>query len=263
VSILEAIVSTGRKYTPMKESRGWYLVEYHPPLRDSKTATLSLVITVEHAPEVDIVNAMEKELRDWLNRYPVPLLVFAFDNMGDLCSLGTLQKYGYLTGFFDQDAKIRSYWGPLEDKEIPDVALNRKYVDQLYSAFDYKTYAELDVDRQRRRRGIKIGYVVLVAWLVVIPLLIAILDYYTDLLALPVLLYSFYKGIRKWLELRGKWPKSSREKQRELEERLKDHYYYHCQMNPEGFKRLMRENLDEMRKDEIAREAEALRKPNA
>jgi hypothetical protein len=52
---------------------------------------------------------------------------------------------------------------------------------------------------------------------------------------------------------------TKRRKEEELEERLKDHYYYHCQMNPEGFKRLMLENLEKMEKDSIANEAESLK----
>ena len=66
-------------------------------------------------------------------------------------------------------------------------------------------------------------------------------------------------GIETWLELSGKLPKSKRDKEIEDEERLKNHYYYHCQMNPEGFKRLMLENLDKMAKDRITKEAEALK----
>jgi hypothetical protein len=66
-------------------------------------------------------------------------------------------------------------------------------------------------------------------------------------------------GIETWLELWGKLPKSKRDKEIEEEEQLKNHYYYHCQMNPEGFKRLMLENLDKMAKDRITKEAEALK----
>lgn len=59
---------------------------------------------------------------------------------------------------------------------------------------------------------------------------------------------------------RGKLPKSKRQKAKEEEGRLKDHYYYHCQKNPEGFRKLMLENLEQMSKDEIAKEAAELKK---
>jgi tRNA A37 N6-isopentenylltransferase MiaA len=66
-------------------------------------------------------------------------------------------------------------------------------------------------------------------------------------------------ALRKGLELTGKWKKSKREKAQEDEERLKNYYYYHCQMNPEGFKKLLHENLEKMSKDEITKEAESLK----
>jgi len=74
-----------------------------------------------------------------------------------------------------------------------------------------------------------------------------------------VLIYSFYKAFEKTLQLTGSWPKTKRSKEKELEEQLKNHYYYHCEKNPEGFKRLMRESLEKMSKDEIAKEAESLK----
>lgn len=253
-------MSADRKYMPVKENRGWYFVEYHPPVSNFKFANLHLVITIEDARETNVVNAMEKELKDWLNQYPIPLFVSTFDNKGDLYNLSKVKNYNHLTGFFDQNGKICLYWELVKDNEIPDIALNKEYVNNLYSNLDYKTTAELDAERQERRRGIKRGSFIFFVWLVIIPMLIAVLEYYSNLLSLVALIYSFYKAIQTGLELRGKWPKSKRKIEKELEERLKDHYYYHCQMNPEGFKRLMRENLERMGKDEIAKEAKSLEK---
>ena len=249
---------TDRKYEPIKENRGWYYVEYYPPISDYKFATLNLVI-IEDAIKNDIVNAMEKELENWLNRYPIPLFVSAFDNKGDPYNLSEIKTCNHLIGFFDQDSKICLHWRLLKDEEIPNVALNREYVDNLYSNLVFRTDAELDTDRRKRRQQIKSGWFIFFIWLVVIPAIIAILEYYSSWLSLVALIYSLYKAVQKGLELSGRGPKSKREKEQELEERLKNHYYYHCQMNPEGFKRLMLENLEKMRKDEIAKEAESLK----
>ncbi len=41
--------------------------------------------------------------------------------------------------------------------------------------------------------------------------------------------------------------------------RLKDHYYYHCQMNPEGFDRLKSENFEREQKQKTQKEYEQLR----
>ncbi len=249
---------TYRKYEPIKESRGWYYVEYYPPFNNHKLATLNVVI-IDDAVKIDIVNAMEKEMEIWLNRYPIPLLVSAFDNKGDVYKLGEIKASNHLIGFFDQDGKICLHWRLLKDNEIPNVALNLQYVDGLYSNLVFKTNTELDIERRKRRQQIKIGWFVFFIWLVVIPLIIALLDYFSDLVSLVALIYSFYMAIKKGLELTGRWPKSKRKKEQELEERLKNHYYYHCQMNQEGFKRLMLENLEKMAQDEITKEAESLK----
>ena len=249
---------TDRKYEPIKEGRGWYYVEYNPPISDYKYAILNLVI-IEDVTKNDIVNAMEKELVDWLNRYPIPLLVSAYDNKGDLYNLSEIKSSNNLMGFFDQDGKICLHWRWLKSEEIPNIALNRDYLDNLYSNLVFRTYAELDEDRRKRRQQIKLGWYIFFTWLVVIPVIIAILDYYSDLVSLVALIYSLYKAFQKGLELTSRWPKSKRKKEQELEERLKNHYYYHCQMNPDGFRKLMLENLEKLAKDEIAKDAESLK----
>ena len=61
-------------------------------------------------------------------------------------------------GFFDNDGKIRLYWESLKDEEIPDIALNKEYIDNLYSNFKFVTYDELDIDRKKRRKQIEDGF---------------------------------------------------------------------------------------------------------
>ncbi len=251
-------MSTNRKYVTVKESRGWYFIEYHPPVSNFKFANLHLVITIENAREIDVVDAMEKELNDWLNRYPIPLFVSAFDNKGDLYNLSNIKDCNHLTGFFNQDGKIFSYWRLLKDEEIPDVVLHQEYIDNLYSDIAFKTYAELDIDRRKRRQQIKIGWLVFFIWLVMVPLFIEILGYFSNWLSSIVLIYSFYKALQKGIELIGESKKSKKEKAREVEESLKNHYYYHCKMNPKGFERLKLENIEKMGKDEIKKDAESL-----
>jgi len=141
------------------------------------------------------------------------------------------------------------------------VAFDRiTHVDKLYSGLVYKTYAELDTERHKKLRQIKTGWVIFFIWLAVIPAIYAIFEYSSNFLALVALIYSLYKAVRKGLELTGKWPKSKKTKEHEREEQLKNHYYYHCQMNPEGFRKLMLENFDKMSQNEIAQEAELLNK---
>ncbi|MFZ3079881.1 MAG: hypothetical protein WA109_09345 [Bellilinea sp.] len=247
-----------RKYEPIKESRGWYYVEYRPLDRGSKHAILNLVIT-EDANTSDVANAMEKEAKIWLGLYPVPLLVSAFDNADSIYNLHGTRQNDHLIGFINQDNKICLHWESINYEEIPNNALNKEYVDTLYSNLGYKTYDELDNERKKRQKNIKSGWFIFLIWVAVIPAIWAILEYSSNLLSIIALLYSLYMAIRKGLELIGKWPKSKREKEQEIENRLKNHYYYHCQMNPEGFNRLKLENLTNLTKARIEKEAESLK----
>jgi uncharacterized protein YeaC (DUF1315 family) len=247
-----------KNYEPIKESRGWYFVEYFPPRSGTRFAVLQLVI-LESASQEKIASAMEQELKNFLKRYPIPIMVSSFDNKGSLYNLGKARTSNHLIGFVSDDNQIRLHWRLLKDEEIPDVALDKEYMDRLYSGLIYKTSAELDVERRKKRRQLKTGWVIFFIWLVVIPAIIAILEYYSNLLSLIVLIYSLYQAVKKGLELTGKWPKSKKAKEKEREEQLKNHYYYHCQMNPEGFRKLMLENLDKKSENEIAKEAELLK----
>lgn len=249
---------TGRKYEPVRETRGWYYVEYFPAQIGNKYASLNLVVT-EERPKKEIVKAMEKELELWLTRYLVPIFATAWDDKEDIYDLSGIKPKNHLIGFFDSDNKLRLYWESVKEEEIPDLTLDQEYLDNLYSDLDFKTYAELDVERQRRIKGIRIGSFLIFIWLVVIPIAFSIFEFSSEWLSVAILLYSTSKGIETWLELRGKLIKSKREKEKDEEERLKNHYYYHCQMNPEGFKRLTVENFEKMAKDQIAKEAEALK----
>jgi hypothetical protein len=249
----------GRKYKPVQETRGWYYVDYHPPSVGNKYAVLNLTIK-EERPKHEIIKAMETDAELWLSRYPVPIFATAWDYKEDQYDFSGMKPNNHLVGYLDSDKKLHLQWGNVNEDEIPDLTLEQEYLDNLYSALDFKTYAELDAERQKRTRGIRTGYFLIFIWLVVIPLTFSILEFSSDLLSAVVLLYSASKVIETWLELRGKLLKSKGEREKEEEERLKNHYYYHCQMNPEGFRRLKLDNFEKMAKDQIVKEAESLKR---
>ena len=127
-----------RKYEPKKEHRGWYIVEYYPASY-FKFANLHLILTIENAQESNIAIAMEKELRHWLKLYPIPLFVSVFDNTGSLYEFAETKEKNHLSGFFDQDGNIYLQWGLLKDEEIPNVAQDQEYRNNLYSDFSFTT----------------------------------------------------------------------------------------------------------------------------
>ncbi len=250
-------METTGTYKPIKVSRGWYFVEYYPPRANYKFATLNLVI-IDDKKVLDVIKVMEKELAYWLKEYPVPLFVSAFNNIGEPYNLSEIKPYNNLIGYIDRNNELCLFWGLLKDHEMPDVVSDREYIKSLYSHFEFISDNELKRQRRTRRQQIKIGWVIFFFWLVVIPAIIAILDFSSYWVSLIALVYSLYKAVKKGLELIGKWPKSKNEQKKDLENQMKDHYYYHCEMNPEGFRKLKQENFKILTKAEIINEMDTL-----
>ncbi len=94
-------------------------------MRDHKFASLNLVI-IEDIAKAQIVNAMEKELQSWLNRYPMPLFVSAFDDKNDLLHFDEITPCNHLMGFLDKDGVVDMQWRLLKNDEIPNVALKSR-----------------------------------------------------------------------------------------------------------------------------------------
>ncbi len=158
-------MTSDRIYTTVREDRGWYFVEYYPANKLIQYSVLNLVVTVENIDKNKIIEAMETELKEWLLRYPVPLLVYAWDNAEHLYKFDELNKPSPLMGFVNEEGKVSSYWRTGKDKTIPDARFDQEYLDNLFSSIEYTTAAEYDVDRIKRRRQIKLGYVIIVVLL--------------------------------------------------------------------------------------------------
>ena len=62
----------------IKEDRGSYFVEYHPPVSRNRFATLSLVYP-ESYDIGSVADTMKAEVARWLARYPVPIMAWAHD----------------------------------------------------------------------------------------------------------------------------------------------------------------------------------------
>ena len=105
----------------------------------------------------------------------------------------------------------------------------------------------------------RLGWWIVFVWAVVVPAGVAILEWWSDWLGVVVLVYSLYKAIEKALRLMGRWPKSKAEAQKEAEEARMCHHHYHCERNPEGFERLKLENFERWAREDIQKEANALR----
>ena len=247
-------------FSKIKEGRADYFVEYRPPISGWRFATLQLVYPklVELA---QVAEAMEREAATWHSRYPVPVMVSAFNEVGDLVRLNGVRSEHSLIAFTDSEGgQLQFHWRLLSDDEIPSHALDRQFLLKTYSDVGFRTQAQVDADAESYSKNLRVGRLMVLLWFGVGPVSFLILEFFGPTwLATTIFSIGLYKGFVTIQKLRGKWKKSASELAKEEEERRMGHHHYHCERNPEGFLRLKLENFEREQREDIRRESESLR----
>lgn len=250
-------------FNTLKEDRGWYFIEYKPPITSYRFATLNVVVP-NSVGVAQVADAMETELKLWLARYPIPVMVSSFDGKGTLYNLRTVRPSNHLIGFIDKKSQeVCLFWRLLENKEITDDALDTDYLKKIYSSIPYKTQDDLKRESAKHLKELQIGWTIVFVWAVIVPAVVAIFEWASpSWVAVLVLIYSLWKAVVKALKMLGKWKKSHREIEKEEEDRRMRHHHYHCEQNPEGFLRLKLENFEREERKNILNEARKLKSSN-
>lgn len=229
------------RYETIKEARDWYYVEYSPPFSEFPFSFLNLTIEQE-ADTVKVAEAMESEAREWLSRFPVPVWVTAFALDQDRIKLDGVRPNDHLMAWPSENG-TEMHWRLVENAELPTTAKDKVLVRQLFAGVPHRTGAEIRAGVLRHAKQMKAGWWLVFVWAVVVPLAVALLEWWSDLLGLAVLAFAFINAGVKALRLTGKLPKSAREKEKEALDLRMRHHHYHCERNPEGFARLKAENF--------------------
>jgi len=247
-------------FDTVKKDRGTYFIEYKPPIPSYRYANLQLVFPNSAIPSF-VAEAMEKELKLWIAQYPIPLMVSAFDSKGDLYNLLDVRESNFLMGYFDKSKKvILLFWHTLKDGELPDDALNPTHLKTVYADIPFATSQELQLKSKKRKKQIYIGWLIVFCWAVIVPVIVAFLDYVSPVwVQALILIYSLLKAIEKALELLGKTKKSRKQIEKEADDLKMRHHHYHCEQNPEGFNRLKLENFERWGREKIQEEAKSLK----
>ncbi len=246
------------RYDSVKEAREWYYVEYSPPMGKAAFSVLSLTIEDVNADRERIAHAMEEEASVWVSRFPIPVMVSAFTMEDDLVYMDDIRPSNHVTAWSIEGSTHRD-WRLVSDDELPTVALNQAYLRQLFSHLPHRTGAQVSAEVQKQIKRRKAGWWVVFVWAVVVPVGVAVLEWWSDLLGFVVLAFAFIKAGHKALRLTGRLPKSEREKEREAQELRMRHHHYHCERNPEAFARLKAENFGKEATERSRVEAEKLR----
>jgi hypothetical protein len=250
-------------FKSIKEDRGSYFVEYHPAASNT-FATLSLIYSESH-DLASVADTLKTEVARWLARYPVPIMAWAYDAADNTIRPNGDVDDGLIVGWYAPGTTTFTYAWKLEGLPafLNDTTKPPDW-QTIYKDVPFRTDAEVKANANRkmpkRRKGILLLKIVLAIWLAVIPAAWAIIEYLgPEWLAAAVLLYALWKAFRAARNLF--WPRepSKSEKEKSEKELKMSHYFYHCELNPEGFNRLKAENFERDARERIRKEADAIR----
>lgn len=223
-------------------------------------ASLSLVYTQPVMEKQRVVDDIEKEFDHWLERFPVPLMVSAWDFKGDGIEFPDIHTERFLSGYSDLAGSVVRTWGTFKDSDFPGETKSTEHRLSAYSELEAITAAEIQQKADAHRRMIKVGWWMVFIWAVAIPSMLAILGFfnlfYVGAIALA---YSLYRAVRKTLEMTGLKKRSRRLEEKEREDTDMRHHHYHCKKNPEGFMRLKIENFERDEIERIRKESQEIR----
>ncbi len=246
-------------FSSIKEKRDKYFVEYYPPHHKTSFATLSITF-LDSLTHQEIVDIMEKEAAIWLKRYPIAIMISAFNDVEDLIYLEDVKPENHLICFYNPNkTNIELHWELLKDEEMPKDALDINYLLEVYKSLDRKTSAELKSEAATRIKKLRLGTNIIIFWAVILPAVVLVLEFFSpQWVAILVLVYGLSKALIQWLKMTGRWKKSAKEIANDAEDLRIRHHHYHCERNPQGFLRLKHENFQKENKERTQKEAESI-----
>lgn len=247
----------------VKELREGYFVSYHPPRSDMWLATLAVSFPTHREPE-SIAAIMESEFILWARKYPVPLMVSSFDDTDALIDLTPIKTSSHLCGYFDPIAdNMTMQWHGMKDAEFPEHLKQREHLQITYADLPARNEKEIKAEVLQHAKQMRLAKRVLLflafLWLLVVPAIIEYLGGQYTWFATLLLFFIFGKSSIKWLKLAGYVKPSAKENKQAEEQLKKNHYYYHCEKNPEGFLKLKIDNFDREAKERMNTEIKELR----
>lgn len=249
------------KYDTIKEDRGDYYIEYIPLFRQSY-AFLNLIFLHEYET-AKVADIMEQELDTWLSRFPIPTIVFSFDNKEDNISVESVRPCNFIIGFIDPVTKKRSkHWQLVSDEIFPKEQLEDSYILNIYKDLPSQTLEEIGAQNKKGqliKKRIGRAWSIIALYTLTPLIMVYFLGLASPVFGLLVFLYSLWIGVKKYLKITGRWRKSKKEVQKEHENTKVKHHHYHCEKNPEGFRKLRAENIEQDAINRNQREVEGLR----
>jgi hypothetical protein len=222
------------------------------------------LVFIHDADNAAVSAAMLNELSTWLKRFDVPIMISAWDARENQIHPNAGET-SFLVGWQASSGEVAHSWR-YTDLDV-FLATQPKHVDwrTIYTNVPFKTDAQVKANAEtfinERRRQNRYLKAILFGWLAIIPAGIALFQYFgPEWLGLAALIFGLWKASRAGFRLwRYSKPTPSEAAKAEKQQKM-DHYFYHCERNPDGFARLKVENFEREAAERVRKEAEALAK---
>ncbi|SET23586.1 hypothetical protein SAMN05216389_10795 [Oceanobacillus limi] len=249
-------------YEEIQEDRETYYVEYHPiNLKSYYFAHLNLVFINIPKTTEEIIDIKEKELTEWLKRFPLPIMVTSFDRKGDKISINDNKVFmGYIN---NEKGTIVKKWGSISVEEIPEEQLSDQFIKKVYGDLPFIHRKEKEQSSEMKASEMKkiknLVDFTFYTWLF-LSIIIAFIGWQSYWVGALAFGYSVYKTLDRALKVLG--VKNKRQIEKDEKERKMRHYYHHCERNPLGFAKLRAENFEKDEEQQIHKTKERLNSIN-
>lgn len=247
-------------FNDIKKNHDKYFVTYRPINSTKDEFAILSIIFIQLVDNKEIASIMEEELHIWISKYPLPIMVTSYDNKSDGIYLKDIKESNHLVGYINKENnKVVKTWNI---EGLPDGLLydDNVDIDLIYEGLSYKKRDDIEMgSNETVKEKIRIKKLVdagVILWLV-ISVIIAFLGWRSFWVGAAAFIYSLYRAVRRFFKLKGY--KTKREKEDQEKTRKMNHYYYHCERNPKGFRRLRAENFEEVEKERIKKERENIK----
>ncbi len=244
----------------IKEHHGNYYVSYRPADARFPFAIVQLTFLDQGFDAAIVKSAMGHELKRWLSRFRVPVMVSSFDAKDDLIHISTESDQSHLMGYVDpQTDQITQQWGLLKNEELPPEQMDAGYLARVYEGVPFRLQEAVRQNALRETRMLGRSARIIIFLLVGVPVLIEMVSLDVAWLGHVLAGISISVGLYKLGKAMGWLKPTQREKEKAEKELRMRHYFYHCERNPEGFNRLKIENFEREAIRRTHEEADALR----
>lgn len=243
----------------IREGRRDYFVTYQPADDRFSFALVDLVFPGGRIEDIRVAQAMEDEFEIWLKRYPVPVMVSAFDAKEDLIGVHGDAGESHLMGYRDsRTGEFVRRWGLLKENELPAEQTNAEHLQSAYRGVGFRDQTAVRKAAQRKTTSVIRAARAIIFFVVAVPVLIEIISLGVAWLGHVLSAISITAGAYKAGKAFG-WLKPTKRGLAKAEElRRMEHYYWHCERNPEAFNRLKIQNFEREAIDRTRKEADLL-----